>query len=330
MDCAVDSDCGALSEVCTATQTDPTVACHVDCSLGGAAACPPEYECAAVTVGGAPRMLCAPVGATCAESAGGYCDRVRTPQPCVIANDAGTCPGQRYCISGGRYDSCGGTTPQCKPDCGAVDQTGCTEVFCASATTTPQHCGSCTNTCAGIGAPSSDVVCNSMSCVFTCQGERYDVNNSEGDGCEGTDTTPPSHTTDIGSVDCDDGNGHTVRSSGILPSDSRVHSPPVASLNPATGAVPDLFTINATGGTFCVNDSHLVLTVSGSGSLDCYELEEVTGRGTYTCTTNASGTCTIDRGSGSYGDNSLITLTVQKTCSSASRGRVTYTIDGHI
>jgi hypothetical protein len=49
---------------------------------------------------------------------------------------------------------------------------------------------------------------------------------------------------------------------------------------------------------------------------------------TTNCQTNAAGMCTITSGSGSYNDDSTITLSVSRTCSAAPVD-ARYTVTGH-
>src|SRR5205823_491268 len=107
--CAMDSDCGILSERCIKAPNDSSAACHIDCSIDGATACPADYDCASVPDGGAMRKLCVPKIGDCLGNStlGGFCDRVGLPQPCWRQNSAGKCTGQRQCLMGSkRYDKC--------------------------------------------------------------------------------------------------------------------------------------------------------------------------------------------------------------------------------
>ncbi len=333
--CATDADCGGSSGVCTATPGDPNRSCHVDCALSGAAACPSDYSCTAVMVKGVGRMLCTPTGAACQDSLGGFCDILGGAQPCTTTTDAGSCTGQRFCISKSRYDLCSAPQPQCKLACGDPDHSGCTENPCASAVTTVDHCGSCSTVCPGSALANVNVSCVSPACTFSCQGEHYDVDNSAANGCEVVDKPLGNHVAlgaiGLGTVSCSDGNGHTVVGAGIMPSDGRSHATPaVTGFDTASGSAPDLFNVDASGGTFCVNDISIALAVTGASSPACYQLSVVTDKGTHTCQTDATGKCTASSGSGSYSGGTTITITVKKTCSAATRGNPSYTVDGHI
>jgi hypothetical protein len=255
------------------------------------------------------------------------------PLPCLVfVPDAGTCSGMRYC-NGGRYDVCAGPTPICRVDCSTPSQPGCTEEPCAAAVATPQNCGSCGHACPGGGT--ANTACTGGSCDFTCIGEHYDVNNQAADGCEVADNPTGNHVVttpaDLGSVSCSDGNGHTVHADGMLPSDTRVHAnPAIVGFDAISGSAPDELKVTGSGGTFCVDDINITLTVTGSSVPTCYRLHIVTTNVDLTCNTNASGSCTITSGSGSYNDGSDLHFTVTKTCSAAMRDGPTYTVDGHI
>jgi hypothetical protein len=161
------------------------------------------------------------------------------------------------------------------------------------------------------------------------------VNNQAADGCEVADAPMGNHVAatpaDLGSTGCADGNGHTVHHDGKLPSDTRVHTNPmVAGFDAASGSAPDELKVTGSGGTFCEDDVNITLTVTGSTAPTCYRLHIVTTDIDMTCNTNASGTCNITAGSGSYNDGSDLHITVTKTCSSTTRDGPTYTVDGHL
>lgn len=126
--CSSNAECGSLSETCGVAAGDTVKACHVDCTIGGAAACPPDYTCEATTLDGVAAKVCRPAGGlSCLDSLGGFCDRVATPQTCTRKNTAGTCVGQRTCLAAStRFSSCGASAPVCKMTCGTTDPAGCT------------------------------------------------------------------------------------------------------------------------------------------------------------------------------------------------------------
>ena len=68
----------------------------------------------------------------------------------------------------------------------------------------------------------------------------------------------------------------------------------------------------------------------GSGNINDAMLEAITNDGTYSCTTNSSGTCNIDEGSGSYNDDTDIFLVVEKICTVPPTSLVSYTVTGHL
>ncbi len=201
---------------------------------------------------------------------------------------------------------------------------------------TVESCSQCGVACDGLGQTGANVSCAGDMCVFSCQGETYDVNGDPADGCEKSDTPTGNHqealATYVGSLPCTDGSSNpNVR--GTMHSDTRVHeNPAVPGFVIASGAARDWYRIYADGGSLCQNEVVLTLAVSGTGNRACYKLIAKTNKGTNTCTTNSAGSCTINQnGTGEYSDNTNIFLTVEKTCSSASAvGSVTYSITGHL
>lgn len=336
LSCSNNSDCGSLSEECFQAPGDISKACHVDCALSGEDACPPEYTCTDEMVNGMARKLCRPNTAHCLDAIGGFCDRVALPQPCVRDNAAGTCVGQRQCIPvSKRFDVCGAAAPQCKADCSIQDPAGCTETYCSGATSTPANCGMCNNVCPGYMQLNDNVTCQGgMTCTFSCQGENYDVNNNKADGCEKVDNPVGNHTsataTYQGSFPCTDGSSQQ-NMTGKIESDAQGHaSPAITGFNGATGAAPDFFVLDATGGAFCQNDMNLFLQVNGSSSPACYKMTAITNKGTQTCQTGVTGACSITNGSGSYSGGTQITVIVEKTCGTNITEEVTYAVTGHL
>jgi hypothetical protein len=334
--CASDADCGSLSESCFQAPGDGALACNIDCSLSPADACPPDYTCTNETVNGNARMLCRPMlAASCADALGGYCDRVTAPQACQRTNAAGTCVSERDCDeSTSRFDACAAATPSCKTDCSVQDPTGCTEVFCASATMSPLNCGTCGNTCPGYLQTNDNVTCQSgTTCTFSCQGENYDVDGAPSNGCEASDSPTGNHTesspVDVGPVTCDPNGGPDI--AGTILSDTRVHEDPaIPGFDPTTGTAPDWYVIEATGGPTCADDLALTLVVTGASSPDCYELTVITDVDTFTAQTDGTGTAAIAQGAGAYSDGTAIELEVQKTCPSPTGEIVSYTVTGHL
>jgi hypothetical protein len=334
LSCDEDSDCGYLSEKCVEAPGDEEMACHVDCALAGDAACPPEYDCESVDVGGSLRDLCMPNVATCNDALGGYCDRINAPQNCARVNGVGSCLGQRTCLAGSqRFDACDALAPQCKAECSNQDPAGCDLAFCASATDGPDNCGSCGNTCPGYQTQFANVTCDGVDCGFSCQGEHYDVDDMASTGCEVIDSPLDNHTsgkaTFVGTFPCtDDSSNRNI--AGTIHSDARSHDPIIEGFNATTGAAPDYYSLFADGGA-CENEVVLTLDVNGSGNLNCYRLTVVTNVGSHTCNTNASGVCTINQdGTGVYDDDTTISIRVEKTCATSVTHTVSYTVVGHL
>lgn len=204
----------------------------------------------------------------------------------------------------------------------------------ACMTGTVNSCASCGDVCPGVGVLNGAPACESMTCVFRCAGENYDVDGDIGTGCEQSDAPTGNHSSggavDLGSMPCNDGSSNP-NISGVMVSDAREHSPAILGFNATTGSAPDYYTIYADGGTLCQNDINISLVVSGSSSPTCYKLTADTSKGPYTCQTSSGGSCSISKGSGSYNDNTTILIKVEKTCPASSvRERVTYTVTGHL
>ncbi len=212
--------------------------------------------------------------------------------------------------------------------------------FCASATSMVTNCGTCGHACPGNGLATDNVACQSgNTCTFSCKGENYDVDKNAANGCEAADAPQGNHTQSAaaseGAVACYDGNGHTVHFTGTLLSDNRVHeNPAVTGFDAATGSAPDWYSISATGESSiinpCVDDVVLTLTVPGSSSPTCYQFTVITDKHTFTCQTDATGTCGFNSGTSQYTDGSTILIEVSKTCNTAVSEKVTYTVDGHL
>lgn len=202
----------------------------------------------------------------------------------------------------------------------------------ACETGTVESCASCGDVCPGVGATNAAPACESLTCVFRCAGESYDVNGSIADGCEETDSPTGNHLAggaiDLGSFPCDDGSSNP-NISGLLLSDAREHTPSIAGFQSTTGSAPDFFKLYADGG-LCVNDLNVTLNVTGSSSPTCYRLTVDTSAGPYTCQANSSGTCSISNGSGSYADNTNMLFRIEKTCPTSVTERVSYTVTGHL
>jgi hypothetical protein len=337
LSCDEDSDCGYLAEACLVAPGDIQSACHVDCTLAGDDACPSEYGCEVVDVGGGQmRSLCMPNVPTCLDALGGFCDRIAVPQACSRDNAAGVCLGLRDCLNPSkRFDVCDASAPQCKATCSSMDPAGCTTSYCAEAIDGPDNCGMCGNPCPGFGSANANVTCQSSStCTFSCQGEHYDVDGVTSTGCEVVDSPLGNHSQAsaayLGSFPCTDGSSNP-NATGVIHSDTRVHElPSVDGFNTTTGATPDWFRLFADGG-LCENEVVLTLTVTGGGDLACYQLQVTTNNGTYTCNTNAAGSCLINQnGSGVYSDDTDIHLRVSKTCSTAVSATVSYSVTGHL
>jgi hypothetical protein len=366
LSCTQDSDCGSLSEVCFQAPGDNSMACNIDCSLAGQSACPSDYSCVMETVAGQPRQLCRPTTvATCLDAIGGYCDRLTVPQACTRTNTAGSCLGQRVCMSGNeRFDSCNAESPQCKADCSDQDPAGCTESFCASATSTVTDCGTCGYDCPGDDHMSGTVLHDNVTCTaaqtctFSCEGENYDVDGTPADGCEVAASPQGNHVQSAAAAggsapECDNNSLAQIDITGHLPSDTRAHAnPAIIGFDAATGSAPDWWTLFPLQGNDCDNDIVMQLTVTNSSSPACYKLTVITNlvAAGYTCQTDASGTCPPDpnpsgsctqtttgagickNNGGQWSDsgNNTIYIEVSKTCSTNVCEDASYTVSGHL
>ncbi len=333
---------------------DVQAACHVDCSLGGAAACPPSYGCTVQSFDGGQVQLCVPDGGVCLNSEAGFCDRVASPQACDRVNAGGSCSGDRTCQADGQFSTCNAATPTCMTSCSASVPSGCVENPCAGVATTPQNCGFCGpgSDCPGLAYNGSNdnVTCSGgTSCTFSCIGENYDVNANETDGCEVVDSPQGNHLSSaaisVGNLDSCDGSS-TFGPSGLFPSDFQVHeNPAVPGFEPSSGSAPDWFSVIANGGgTFCVNDAQLTLQVNGSLFPTCYELTyyrppytnppptcDSNSSGTCSCVADANGTCQTNPGDNTnYNSGDTLYWVVTKVCDISSTEVVTYSVSGHL
>lgn len=228
---------------------------------------------------------------------------------------------------------CNGICATNQGDCNADKLTD----GCETSVTTADRCGSCSNVCPGFGQATANVTCvdpPTSACGFTCKGENYDVNNNPADGCERFDGTPPNHTQGTaasrGSKPCDDA-GSADNFSQVMMSDARVHTnPAITGFNSVTGAAPDWWSVNATGGTFCTNDFQVNFNTGGGGAAFCYTVTIITNLMTRSCSATGSGGCSISSGSGSYSDGTIIFFKIEKTCSSATREAVNYSVNYHL
>lgn len=330
--CEFDVNCGGLSEACVQAPGDSTMSCRVDCSLSGASACPPDYTCVETRFNGQPRSFCTPPGGRCTGAPAGFCTSASPPQPCSLANDAGTCSGERVCVND-RYSDCNASTPRCRT-CTDVPRDGCAEDLCAGATSTVAHCGACNAPCPGVGFPSTTTVtCADGGCTFSCRGENYDADARPDSGCELPDMPTGNHeattATGLGNKSCFDGSS-AFDVSGRMPSDTRAHeNAAVVGFSVMSGAAPDYLSINATGGLTCVNDVDVTLTVTNAPNGACFRLNVTTNKHLLACDTNAAGTCSVSRGSGTYDGDTPISIRVERMCSAAPAG-ATYRLQGHL
>jgi hypothetical protein len=166
---------------------------------------------------------------------------------------------------------------------------------------------------------------------YSCQGEHYDVNQLLPDGCEQLQPLAAhdqSTAAPLGSVPCNDLPLSSFN--GVLYSDSRIHQPAITGLDPSVGTAPEWYSVNATGGLFCIDDFSLTLTITGSSQPGCYKLTMITDKTTVTAVPDSSGTATISGGSGSYSDGSTIYFKIEKACPLPFQEAINYNVNFHL
>ena len=335
--CTSDDECGSLSEACTQPQGDTVKACHVDCSIAGTMACPSDYSCTEVVISGKKRSLCIPPASSCLTSEGGFCDRVATPQSCVVQNSAGKCVGGRTCDAlTERYSKCDVTAPSCLKTCNDAPPIGCTVNLCSNAVMSdPMNCGGCGTLCKGLLKTATlNVACESAECSYSCKGNNFDTNGNPADGCEVADLSvnhAKAQSAYKGSFDCHDpdaGSSWPLHISAKMVSDARVHqNPAMPDRNGVTGASSHWFRVYGDGGYLppCSNDLEAKLQVKNSSYPSCYRLNVHTeSDGSPTCATGSNGACTVKT---HYAENSDIYLVVEKICPASKHESVSYTIE---
>lgn len=237
-------------------------------------------------------------------------------------------------------------TPACKSsncaigscDVGYADCNNDVSDGCETGTTAnPAHCGSC-DACPGYGLATSDTSCQSSTCGLTCRAEYYDVNRDPSDGCELADDLPPGHVQgnaagNRGSKPCEDGASNDTLV-GRMYSDSRVHTnPDITGFVPSTGAAPDYWQVQGTGGAFCVNDVAFTFTTMGGGNSACYYFQVDTDKDSQAVILTGAQSGSLAFGdliSPAYSSGSTIVISVQKICSTATQEGVTYFITYHL
>lgn len=310
---AQDKDnCGTCNNKCTSSGPSNVVCSSGSCIVSSCTA--PYLTCKAGATGSCE------VNSSNDVNNCGTCNHVCDP----IANGTVACTASNCAVG------------SCDPTFGNCD--GDVTNGCESLTTFDvYHCGSCA-ACPGLGLLTDDVTCSNSTCVYTCRGEQYDVNNNGADGCEVKDIGPGhlkrNASGDRGSKDCDDGNSADALV-GTIASDSRTHAvPAVSNFNAATGAAPDWWTVKANGssGFFsCINDYAITFTTSGGGNTACYTFTYfIAGVAIDGVTLSGNGTKSFSHGSGAYNDGDIFDFLVEKTCPVSVQENVAYTIGYHL
>ena len=283
--------CGSCGNACDSQTAD---ACQDgNCTCGGLAACEANQRCC-----------------------GGQCVDTQT--------SFSNCNGCGFACDHLKADSCVGGSCKCGQFNACAGNEQCCGGQCVNITTV-QNCGSCGNVCPGYQTANSNVTCqNGTTCAFSCQGDSYDVDGNEANGCEALYTSG-AHTqetaTRLPEQDC---TGSGVTPSRTLFSDQRTHENlQVAAFNTAKGAAPQWWVIKGTGG-FCNNDLNVTLNLS-TGSGHCYKLTVKAGINAWTAQT-VNGVANITRNAPAYQDDTDIFFGVEKTCDASTREAATYTI----
>ena len=216
------------------------------------------------------------------------------------------------------------------------DPAGCVEDFCSNAVASPNDCGQCGFPCPGVTQSTDTVSCDApFTCSFSCNGENYDVDGNQQNGCEDLDSPTGNHEEasafDEGTVsDCEVGNTD-INISGTLLSDTWQHlNPSINGWDAYSGSAPDWMSITGEGHPLCNNDLVLTFTTTGAFLPDCYTFTVITNSQTYSCTPDSSGTCGISHLSNQFSDNTIIYFEVNKTCGDNITEKVGYTITGHL
>jgi hypothetical protein len=267
------------------------------------------------------KKLCA--GTCVAISAPAFGCGDSTCAPCYIPNGLAACNSGKCTV---------GSCDTGFRDCDGDVANGC-EV---NANTDPANCGACGHACPGLGLATADIQCvnpETQQCGMTCRGENYDVNSDPTDGCEQIHPTPPGHSqaqaASRGSWGCSDNSIDTF--SGLLLSDSRVHSnPTVTSFDDVVGSAPDYWTVQPAGGLLCTDDYEIWFSTSGGGTTPCYQLSIVTSAKTQSITVSGNGSGSVSSGSGSYTDGTPIYFEIKKVCSLPIQEAVTYQVSYHL
>jgi hypothetical protein len=186
------------------------------------------------------------------------------------------------------------------------------------------------------GAATLNIDPNSVGWRMSCQGDNYDVDGSTANGCEvapkPANNGVQSNAESVGALPCTDSNSNP-NISGTFASDLRTHEEPaVVGFDATTGSTPRWFSIDATGGTFCVNEVVLTLKVTESSHPACYRLTVTTDKSQFAAQTNSSGIAEIDQTSGEpYTDGSTIYVEVSRTCSTGVGAEtMRYAVTGHL
>jgi hypothetical protein len=173
---------------------------------------------------------------------------------------------------------------------------------------------------------------------MTCQGEHYDVNGEESDGCEVSELHP-GHT--IMSNALSEGSYSSCKSgqpefsfTGNLPSDARAHADPtVTGFDAASGSAPFWAYVTDVPSSLCDDVIDVTLTTTGEATAhdnSCYQLHVITDKNTYSAQTGSDGTATIAAGAGAFSDGTNIDFEITKLCSTSVTENISWTIAGYL
>lgn len=213
-----------------------------------------------------------------------------------------TCQSGQTCTSG--VCRCG-LDPACQSG-----QTCCGDAICRNLSSDPTSCGTCFNACPGLGQPQTVVTCDSGHCLFSCDGNNYDINNDPSDGCEQFDSAT-NHSKEtaafLGNWSCFD--SVTGQISGTIYSDTHLH------INHEdtqfARSLPLWWKIRAIGGP-CENDLFISL-VQTSGTKDrAYDLTLITDLSSGSVPI-VNGLALIQLGAGSYTQGTDIYISIARS-----------------
>ena len=183
--------------------------------------------------------------------------------------------------------------------------------------------------CPGQGAPNTNDPGTPPNCHVSCVGDNYDVDNNASNGCEVPNGGIGSgHDQSIANVrpalSCPGGSTDVIQ--GILPSDSRVHFPPVGNFNATVGAAPQWFSTATQGNIFCAS-SYWARLIVGSHFPNCYKLTVITDKRTDSAIVDATGVATLNIAAPAFTFGTTIYFKIEKVCALPAQEIAIYTLN---